>query len=197
MKIIKLFFLHFAVLILLGACGDQNNYADKIASIEKKQDMLAKKIEVLEERLFNIQKEKKQVNPPPLIPQPIPKIEPEKKIISGIPSSFDYPEYSLKIKDFSCYEGMSGLAVYNGMVITSKDVQIVALRTEFFNAKGKLIGGHAFPVNVLTSGVQKRFDNSDIVEGGFKKISKMNITVDYISYSDFRIKGKEVENPRF
>ena len=202
MKIYRIFaVVMFFFLPFFMSCTDKKNpdTDEKIENMKNRMDLLAKRIASLEERLYRSQKnedaEKKAAEPPKQIDpdvKPLPKTDRAK-----FPADFYFPEYQLRITEFKCYKGTGNIAAYFGNVVTEKDIQMLNLSIGFFDAKGKKIGGHVFPVKVISAKSPRIFQNGDTIEGGFEKVESMKLEVDFVSYSDFRMKGQAVERPQF
>lgn len=201
MKTYRIFAI--AMLLLLPfftACKDKKapDTDEKIENMKNRMDILAKRIASLEERLYRSQTNEGSAKKA----EPVKQQDTDKKPVINVdrekfPAEFDYPEYQLKITDFKCYKGTGNIAVYYGDVVADRDIQMLNLSISFFDVKGKRIGGHVFPVKVVSAKSPRVFQNGDIIEGGFDKINSMKLEVDFVSYSDFRIKGTAVEKPQF
>ena len=193
--VLMLFFLPF----FMSCEGKKNPDADKkIENMKNRINMLSKRIASIEERLYksakngNINKATEPVKKTYSKKEPVVKIDRKK-----FPAEFDYPEYQLKITGFRCYKGIGNIAAYYGNVVSDRDIQMLNLSISFFDRRSRKIGGHVFPVKVISAKSPRIFQNGDTIEGGFEKIKSMKLEVDFISYSDFRMKGRAIENPRF
>ncbi|RMF96065.1 MAG: hypothetical protein D6734_04500 [Candidatus Schekmanbacteria bacterium] len=178
---------------------EKPDVTEQIENLKNRINNLSRRIAAIEERLYKASKRSPTVvkkaaptEKKPFTRKPFEKVNREK-----FPKEFNYPEFGIKIIDFKCYRGTGNIAAYYGKVVAEKDVQMLNLSIYFYDRSGRKIGGHAFPVKVITANSPREFQNGDIIEGGFDKIESMDLQVDFVSYSDFTVKGRAVEEPMF
>jgi len=198
----KTIFIMLLFIPFFFSCKDKKNIRleKDMESMQKQMRILSNRLTSIEERLYKAAKNRQQDTTPvknPAEEQGTAKIKIPKANKGRFPSEFEFPEYKIKITDFNCYKGVGNIAAYGGNVITKRDIQMLNLNISFFDLRGKLIGGHSFPVKVIFADTPKSFHNADTIEGGFKKIDSMTLEVDFISYSDFSIEGRALEKPQY
>ncbi|OGL46619.1 MAG: hypothetical protein A2W05_06980 [Candidatus Schekmanbacteria bacterium RBG_16_38_10] len=188
----------FVSLVPLLGCGKKD--------LQNKQQALEQKVSVLESKVAKLENlVKKPINEN--IPAKEVKKQEAKKTVeakkaeqnlddkNNKPTSFNFPEFKIEIKNFIIRIGTGNVAEYYGEVVNkgNKNINDLSLTTEFFDEFGNLIGGHSFPIKVIYANKERKFTNIDPIASGFKNIYKYNLKVKYVVYEGGQYQEGEEE----
>jgi len=194
-KIVLVLIIFFIFPILFLACGKQG--------YEKNQKAIEERMKSLEIRIADLEMRIKKANSEPIMKKEVEeaiKAE-DKRIVAAQemkknkPSYFNFPDYKIEIKDFNLRTGEGGVVEYYGNIVNkgNRNINDLSLTTEFYNESGNLIGGHSFPIKVIFANKERRFSNSDTVQGGSRNVYRYDIKVKYVVYEGGQLKEQEEE----
>ena len=189
----------FVSLVSWLGCGKED--------LQNKQQALENKVSFLESRVASLEKLLKKPADQNIAQIEVKKQEVEKtqekteekkaeqnpENNKNKPNYFNFPEFKIEIKNFKVRMGIGGIAEFYGDIVNhnKKNINYLSLATEFYDEYGNLIGGHSFPLKLVFANKERRFFNSDSVQGTFKNVARYDIKIKYVGFEGYQIEEEE------